>query len=100
MPKYYWLPNITCMTTIVTVTKKGQATIPKKLREKHGIGKKVVVVDTKDGVLLKPVPGPSKERGSLRELFKGKTSKELVEEARQEESKRERGLQKAVRGNR
>lgn len=88
------------MATIVTVTKKGQATIPKKLREKHGIRRKVVVVDTEDGILLKPVQGPSAEKGSLRELFKDKTSKELVEEARQQEFKREGRLQKAVRSKR
>ena len=31
---------------IVTVTKKGQATIPKKMRVRHKIGKKALVVDT------------------------------------------------------
>jgi AbrB family looped-hinge helix DNA binding protein len=78
--------------TVVTVTKKGQATIPKKLRQKHGIGKKVLAIDTKEGVLLKPVQSPEAEKGSLRELFKGRTSRHLVEEARAEESKRERAL--------
>lgn len=78
--------------TIVTVTKKGQATIPKDLREKHKIGKKVLAIDTKEGVLLKPVPDPLMEKGSLKELFKGKTSKQLIEEARSEEVKREKRL--------
>jgi bifunctional DNA-binding transcriptional regulator/antitoxin component of YhaV-PrlF toxin-antitoxin module len=32
--------------SIVTVTKKSQATIPKALRKKHRIGKKVLVIDT------------------------------------------------------
>ena len=33
--------------SVSTVTEKGQATIPKALREKHGIGRKVLVVDTR-----------------------------------------------------
>lgn len=85
--------------TIVTVTKKGQATIPKKLREKHRIGKKVLAIDTKEGVLLKPVQDPRTEKGSLRELFKGKTSKQLVEEARTEEVKKEKILTKGGRAD-
>ncbi len=78
--------------SIVTVTKKGQATIPKKLREKHKISKKVIVIDTEEGVLIKPVPDPMAEVGSLKELFRGKTSKQLIEEARIEETRRERNL--------
>jgi bifunctional DNA-binding transcriptional regulator/antitoxin component of YhaV-PrlF toxin-antitoxin module len=78
--------------TIITVTKKGQATIPKNLREKHKIGKKAIAVDTKDGVLFKPVSGPLMERGSLKDLFKGKTSKQLIKEARSEETKKEKRL--------
>lgn len=86
------------VATIVTVTKKGQATIPKKLRKKHRIGRKVMAVDTKDGVLLKPVPDPATERGSLRELFAGKTSRDLVQEARLEEARKEKKLLKGGRG--
>lgn len=77
---------------IVTVTKKGQATIPKVLRDKHKIGKKALAVDTEEGVLLKPVPDPLMEKGSLKELFSGKTSRQLIEEARTEEVKREKRL--------
>jgi len=77
---------------IVTVTKKGQATIPKELRDKHKIGKKALAVDTEDGVLLKQVPDPLMEKGSLKALFKGRTSKQLIEEARSEEAKREKRL--------
>lgn len=80
------------VATIVTVTKKGQATIPKKLRVKHRIGRKAIAVDTKEGVLLKPVPDPAAEIGSLKELFKGKTSRELIEEARLEEARKEKRL--------
>ena len=40
----------------VMVTKKGQTTIPVKLRRKYKIeeGTKLAVIDTKDGILLKP----------------------------------------------
>ncbi len=77
---------------VVTVTKKGQATIPKKLREKYGIKKKALVVGTDEGILVKPVPDPSDERGSLKKLFKGKSSRKLIEEARKEEKIHEKSL--------
>jgi len=77
---------------IVTVTKKGQATIPKKLREKFGIKRKALVVGTKAGILLRPIPEPSKERGSLKKFFKGRSAKRLLEEARKEERMREKHL--------
>ncbi len=77
---------------VVSVTKKGQATIPSKLRRKHGIGRRVLVVDTQAGVLMKAVPDPSLEEGSLKELFEGKTSRDLIDEARSEERRRERRL--------
>lgn len=74
---------------IVTVTKKGQATIPVRLRKKHGIGRRVLVIDTEAGVLLKPLPDPRVDNGSLRELFVDTNSKELIEEARFVEHLRE-----------
>jgi bifunctional DNA-binding transcriptional regulator/antitoxin component of YhaV-PrlF toxin-antitoxin module len=74
---------------IVTVTKKGQATIPKKMRERHGIGRKALMEDTEMGVLVKPLPSPAMERGSLRVLFRGRSSKEIMDEVRKEESTRE-----------
>ena len=77
---------------MVTVTKKGQATIPKKLREKYGIRRKALVVGINEGILLKPVRDPSEERGSLRKLFRGKSSRRLIEEVRREESRREKRL--------
>jgi bifunctional DNA-binding transcriptional regulator/antitoxin component of YhaV-PrlF toxin-antitoxin module len=74
---------------IVTVTKKGQATIPKSMRVRHKIGRKALVIDTKYGVLVKPIPDPSMERGSLKGLFEGKTSGEIMTEIRAEETKLE-----------
>jgi len=76
----------------VTVTKKGQATIPSQLRKKHKIGRKVLVIDTDAGVLLKPIADPVVEKGSLKELFAGTDSRELIEEARFVEHRRERVL--------
>lgn len=78
--------------TIVTVTTKGQATIPKALREKHNIGKKVLAIDTEEGVLFKAVQDPMMEKGSLKQLFGAKTSRQLVVEARAEEAKKEKKL--------
>ena len=82
---------------VVTVTKKGQATIPKKMRERHGIGRKALVEDTEEGVLLKRLPSPSMERGSLRSVLEGGSSKEIIEEARRAESAREKALTKGRR---
>ena len=70
---------------IVTVTKKGQATIPRIMRDKHRIGRKALVIDTEQGVLLTAIPDPSMEKGSLKALFKGKTSGDIMDEIRQEE---------------
>jgi bifunctional DNA-binding transcriptional regulator/antitoxin component of YhaV-PrlF toxin-antitoxin module len=81
--------------TIVTVTSKGQATLPKSLREKHKIGKKVYVVDTGQGILFKPIADLMTEKGSLRTLFKGKTSRQLINEARSVEAKNENRLYRA-----
>src|ERR1700730_17416677 len=73
---------------VVTVTKKGQATIPKSMRERHRIGRKVLAVDTRQGVMFVPLPDPSMERGSLKETLGNRSSKEIMGEIRkQEESK-------------
>jgi bifunctional DNA-binding transcriptional regulator/antitoxin component of YhaV-PrlF toxin-antitoxin module len=84
--------------TIVTVTKKGQATIPKELREKHKIVRKALAVDTKEGVLFKPLVDPLAEKGSLKKLFVGMTSNHLVREAREEEIKRQKKLGRRTAG--
>ncbi len=75
---------------IVTVTKKGQATIPKKLRDKYGIKRKALVVGTTEGVLIRSVPDPSEERGSLERLFRGRTARKIIEEAREQDVEREK----------
>jgi bifunctional DNA-binding transcriptional regulator/antitoxin component of YhaV-PrlF toxin-antitoxin module len=75
---------------IVTVTKKGQATIPSKMRKRHKIGRKVLAVDTEAGILFKPVADPLQESGSLKELFGGSNSRQLIEAARSVEYQKER----------
>jgi antitoxin PrlF len=84
------------MTRIVSVTKKGQATIPKDLREKFKVGNKVLVVETDEGILFKPLPRPEEEFGSLKHLFEGRTAKEILDEARTQDLMRENGLLKAA----
>jgi AbrB family looped-hinge helix DNA binding protein len=73
------------LVEVVSVTKKGQATIPKKLRKKYGIKDKVVIEENEKGIILKPLPSPDEDFGSLKALFKGKAAKELLEESRIEE---------------
>ena len=70
------------MTRTVSVTKKGQATIPKDLREKFGVTNRVLVFETEEGILLKPLPRPEHEFGSMKTIFKGKTAREILDEAR------------------
>jgi AbrB family looped-hinge helix DNA binding protein len=77
---------------IVTVTRKGQATIPKELRDKHGVGKKVLVIDVEEGILLKPVPTPSKEKGSLKRVLGKKSAWEILAESRSDDRRRDREL--------
>ena len=80
---------------VVSVTKKGQATIPKKLREKYGIKDKVLLVEEdKKGILLKPLPSPYDEFGSLKHLYPGKTAREVIEEGRKADYEREKRLLK------
>ena len=84
------------MVDVVSVTKKGQVTIPKKLRDKYGIKTKVIFEENECGIVLKPVRTPSQEYGSLKELFKGKTSRQLLEEARREEVIKEKRLERVA----
>jgi AbrB family looped-hinge helix DNA binding protein len=78
------------MSQIVSITSKGQATIPKELREKYGMKDKAIVIETPEGILFKPLPLPSSEKGSLKKLLIEKTAKELVKEAREHEERREK----------
>ncbi len=82
------------LVQVVSVTKKGQATIPKRLRKKYGIKGKVLIEEDEKGILLKPLPSPNEDFGSLKAVLKEKSSRKLLEEARREESEKERELAK------
>ena len=85
------------MVEVVSVTKKGQATIPKKLRKKYGIKDKVLIEENEKGIILKPLPSPKDDFGSLKTVFKGKTAQELLKEARTEEFTKDHEWTKRVR---
>jgi len=68
------------LTETVTVTSKGQVTLPAKIRKrlKIEIGEKLIVIQEKNAVKLIPVPKLSQLAGIDEELFKRrKPSKEL-----------------------
>ncbi|MEM2083644.1 MAG: AbrB/MazE/SpoVT family DNA-binding domain-containing protein [Nitrososphaerota archaeon] len=60
----------------VLVTRKGQTTIPAKLRKKYGIkeGSRLIVIDSGNGILLKPaisiidLAGSGSKRASIKEM--------------------------------
>lgn len=79
--------------TTVTVTSKGQATIPKEFREKLHIDTpgRVRFVENKDGeVVIRPVKRPSEFRGALaREAdAEEKPATELLREERERDKKK------------
>jgi len=81
------------MTDVVKITQKGQATIPKHFRKKFHFKDRAIVEEARDGVLFKPFPEISEEKGSLKELFKEKTAREMLKEARTEDIAREKALE-------
>jgi AbrB family looped-hinge helix DNA binding protein len=84
------------MNKVVSVTRKGQATIPKDLRDKFGVGDKVLVVEAKEGILFKALPRPEEDFGSLKGLFEGKNAREVLQEARAKDRVREKKLLERV----
>jgi antitoxin PrlF len=90
---------VVVLVQVVSVTKKGQATIPKKLRKKYGIKDKVLIEETKTGIMLKPLPSPAEDFGSLKSVFKKQSAKELLEEARKEESAKDKEYVKRARAS-
>lgn len=55
-----------------------------------------MVVETKEGILLKPLPSPKEDFGSLRNVFKGQTSKELIDQARAQERADEKRRKRSI----
>jgi len=82
----------------VTVTTKGQITIPAELRRKLEIteGTKLIVVDEEDALRLIPVPKLSQLAGIDKEIFKErKPSEELVKMRREWTQEFEQRLKEA-----
>lgn len=77
--------NMIELVDVVGISKKGQVTISKHLRDKYGIKDKVVMAEREQGIMLQPLLTPSDELGSLKEVFKRKTARQLLNEARKEE---------------
>lgn len=63
--------------TTVTVSSKGQITLPKAFRERHNLreGETVLVLETRDGVLIRH------GRKSLRGILRGQVDAELLEKS-------------------
>lgn len=80
-------------SAVVKLTKKGQATIPKAFRDKFGFKDRALLVEAEEVVLLKPLPAIADECGSLRELFRGMSAKDLLDAARRDDRTRERELE-------
>jgi len=70
----------------VTVTSKGQITIPSRLRRELKIkeGEKMLVMREGDAIKMIPVPKLSRMAGIDKELFKGRKPSREIEEMREE----------------
>lgn len=77
------------MVETVTVTSKGQVTIPSRLRRELRIakGEKLLVIREGDAIKIIPVPRLSKLAGVDEELFKGKNPVKEIEVMRREWTK-------------
>ncbi|MEM0235585.1 AbrB/MazE/SpoVT family DNA-binding domain-containing protein [Thermofilum sp.] len=71
----------------VTVTRKGQTTIPAELRRKYNIseGSKLTVVDTDQGILMKPSLRTSDLAGSGSKYATPEEMKKLLDRIREED---------------
>ena len=82
---------------VVSVTKKGQATIPKRVRQKYGIKDKLILQLSAKGIEIKPVPSPEELFGILKPYAGGKSAKELIEEGRKSDYERDARLLRNAR---
>ena len=74
------------MVEAVTVTSKGQVTIPSRLRRELNIveGEKLLVIREGDAIKMIPVPKLSKLAGVDRGVFEGKKPSKEIEIMRKE----------------
>ncbi|MGB9854745.1 MAG: AbrB/MazE/SpoVT family DNA-binding domain-containing protein [Candidatus Bathyarchaeales archaeon] len=88
--RYYFCQSITQpnMENEVVVTRKGQTTIPVKLRRKYKIEKesRLEVVETAEGILLKPAKSIFDLAGVGSKYAKPEEMKKLLDEIREEEA--------------
>jgi AbrB family looped-hinge helix DNA binding protein len=77
--------------TVVRVSQKGQATIPKRLREKFGIEApgEVFVYEEEGRIVVEPVPSPDELHGIHAEGRERGAATERLRELRDEEGRRE-----------
>jgi AbrB family looped-hinge helix DNA binding protein len=70
----------------VTVTSKGQITIPSKLRRRLGIakGEKLLIICEGNAIKMIPMPRLSNLAGVDKDLFKGRKPSEEIEAMREE----------------
>ena len=71
----------------VTVSAKGQVTLPSKVRKKMNIakGEKLLLVKEDNAIKLVPIPKLSKLAGVDKDLFKGRKLSKEIEAMRDEE---------------
>ncbi len=71
----------------VKVTRKGQTTIPIELRKKYGIeeGSRLVMVDTGEGILIKPATTTADLAGSGARYATPEEMKKLLDRLREED---------------
>ena len=76
------------MTEEVLVTRKGQTTIPARLREKYKIrrGTRLEVIDSGSGILLKPKPSTADLAGSGSKHSTPRMMKRLLDKMREEDA--------------
>jgi AbrB family looped-hinge helix DNA binding protein len=77
------------MVETVTVTSKGQITLPSQLRKELKIeeGEKLLIIREDDSIKIIPVPKLSKLAGVDKQLFKGKKPSADIEASRKEWTK-------------
>ena len=86
------------MAETVTVTSKGQITIPSRLRRELRIveGERILLIREGDAIKIVPIPKLSKLTGVDEEMFKGRMPSKEIEAMRKEWTKEfEQRVQKA-----
>lgn len=83
---------------VVSITSKGQLTIPKNLREKFGLkeGTKAIAIETSKGVLIKPIPHLSELMGVDAETLADMDIHAEIREVRREADRRLKRLEGAI----